>query len=94
MGKGAAPSSPPGPVHVVDYIVNQLSIDIERCKGCGLCVEACPNELLEIADEPNASGCYPAGLANPAACTACGLCATVCPDAAIAVYKEIKAKAL
>jgi len=72
--------------------VNKIVIDIERCKGCYLCADTCPEELLVVCDQPNAGGYYPVRISKQEACNACGLCATVCPDAAIAVYKEIKKK--
>jgi len=72
--------------------VNRIVIDIERCKGCCLCVEACPRELIEVSDHPNASGAYPACFKADGKCTACALCATMCPDAAIEVYREVKGK--
>ena len=70
--------------------MNEVIINIERCKGCCLCTDTCPKKLLVVCERPNASGCYPIRITVQAECTACGLCASVCPDAAIAVYKEVK----
>jgi len=38
----------------------KVEIDRDLCKGCLLCVRACPVKVLEADTEFNASGCYPA----------------------------------
>ena len=35
------------------------------CEGCGLCVEACPKDVLEISSEVNSKGYFPAFQARP-----------------------------
>jgi 2-oxoglutarate ferredoxin oxidoreductase subunit delta len=60
-------------------------IDKNRCKGCGLCVAACPKNVLEISGEVNLKGYFPAYQARPADCIFCAICATVCPDVAITI---------
>ena len=61
------------------------------CKGCGLCVEACPFGLLAMAEEINREGYHPAAfLDNDGKCTACGLCFKTCPDSALEVYRTRK----
>ncbi len=67
-------------------LVNKIVIDIERCKGCYLCIEACPRDILEPGDKMNIGGCYPVRQKPDGDCTGCTLCARVCPDAAIEVY--------
>ncbi len=71
---------------------NHIVIDVERCKGCYLCITACPHGLIEKSDCLNNAGCYPArpGASAEIRCTACGLCWQVCPDVAIEVYKKEK----
>ena len=62
-------------------------LDIERCKGCEICVVTCPTQTLAMAGEVNGKGYYYSYPANPDACTGCSNCAVVCPDSVITVYK-------
>ena len=62
-------------------------IDNEECKGCGLCVESCPPECLELLPELNAYGVHPAHYTGED-CTGCGICFYCCPEpGAITVYR-------
>lgn len=64
------------------------------CKGCELCVEACPQDVLALSpDRINVKGYHPAELIEKG-CTGCGICTIVCPEAAIVVYREVNAKPL
>ena len=65
-----------------------ISIDRERCKGCYLCLRACPFKVLEKDDSMNASGSYPAVAAHMEKCTGCASCYRVCPDVVITVYQD------
>jgi 2-oxoglutarate ferredoxin oxidoreductase subunit delta len=61
-------------------------IDTEACKGCDLCIDACPPGVLVMTEhERNARGfLYPQLLAG---CTACRACAQICPDFVFQVWK-------
>ena len=64
-------------------------IDEDRCKGCGLCVAFCPQQVLRLAEGRfNTKGYTPVEVANPAACTGCAMCALVCPDVVFTVYRR------
>jgi 2-oxoglutarate ferredoxin oxidoreductase subunit delta len=64
-----------------------LSIDSERCKGCELCVTACPHGVLALDPTVvNRLGYHPVRLTDPEGCTSCVLCARVCPDSVFTIY--------
>ncbi len=63
-------------------------IDKDRCKGCGLCIAACPNQVLAFSGELNKSGYNVVYMEDPEACVGCAFCAQTCPDIAIEVYRE------
>jgi len=65
----------------------RIEVDINRCKGCELCVVACPYKVIEMSEKFSHTGYYPAIMVKPEKCTGCTLCALVCPDVAIEVYK-------
>ena len=59
-------------------------VDKEKCKGCNLCVVACPTKTLDLV---NGKGYHYSEMVNPEACIGCASCALVCPDSVITVYK-------
>ena len=66
----------------------KLTFDTNRCKGCGLCVEACPKGLLAIArDKINQKGQHPAEITDQEKCAGCAFCAMMCPDCVITVER-------
>ena len=68
-----------------------VTIEKERCKGCNLCVVACPCDVLSLQPkEVNDRGYHFAYSANEDACIGCAACATVCPDACIEVYRVVE----
>ncbi|MBD3170322.1 MAG: 4Fe-4S dicluster domain-containing protein [candidate division Zixibacteria bacterium] len=65
----------------------RIEVDHVRCKGCELCIIACPHDVLALSDTFSANGYYPAEMVKPEKCTGCKLCAIACPDVAIEVWK-------
>jgi len=65
----------------------KIVIDEERCKGCELCLAACPKYIIVMSENFNKKGFYSAKQINPEECTGCAFCAMTCPDVAIEVFK-------
>lgn len=69
-------------------IKGAIVVDEARCKGCALCVTACPTRTLALTtNEVNHHG-YAFCRDVAGACIGCASCAIVCPDACITVYKK------
>ena len=56
-----------------------LLVDANECKGCGLCIEACPPKVIALSEKLNHYGYRTATYAG-SGCTACGICFLVCPE--------------
>ncbi len=66
-----------------------IVVDTERCKGCRLCVVACPKNVIEIdLSRVNHLGHSYAEAVRADDCTGCASCGIVCPDACITVYRK------
>lgn len=71
-----------------------LDIASDRCKGCELCVAACPKHVLALdLTVVNALGYHPIELLDAGLCTSCAFCARVCPDLVFTIYAPPKAQA-
>jgi 2-oxoglutarate ferredoxin oxidoreductase subunit delta len=62
-----------------------VTIDVAHCKGCDLCIPACPPGVLAMSTEVNHMG-YRYPQLSPG-CTGCGACLYVCPDFVFEVYR-------
>jgi 2-oxoglutarate ferredoxin oxidoreductase subunit delta len=69
---------PRGIIHIIE----------ERCKGCGFCIEFCPQNRLLISKTTNTKGYHPPVADESPFCINCGLCALLCPDFAIYVEND------
>ena len=58
-----------------------IVIDKERCNGCRMCVDACPEEALGLVQKK--------AVVNHAACAQCGTCIDVCPENAIEMQDKV-----
>ena len=66
-----------------------LKIDEAECKGCGLCVEACPPNVISLGNDLNHYG-YRTAVYAGAGCTGCGICFMACPEpGAITVMRAV-----
>ncbi len=66
----------------------RIIVDIDKCKGCGLCIAACPYNLLELdLKVVNKKGYQPMRIHSPEKCIGCANCALMCPDVVITVEK-------
>lgn len=70
-----------------------ITIKRDLCKGCGLCITACPKASIKMSEKLNIKGYHPAEYTEDKnsenrKCNACTLCAIICPDVAIEVFRE------
>jgi 2-oxoglutarate ferredoxin oxidoreductase subunit delta len=64
-----------------------LVIDKEHCKGCELCLAACPPKVLSMSSTVNEMGYRYPELAP--GCTGCTACQLICPDFVFTVYRLV-----
>ena len=63
-------------------------INLERCKGCGLCIRVCLKKILEMSKETNSQGVNYPVVNDESSCIACCFCATMCPDCCIEIEDD------
>ncbi|HEX4005792.1 MAG TPA: 4Fe-4S dicluster-binding protein [Acidobacteriaceae bacterium] len=68
-----------------------LRVDDDECKGCGLCIEACPPKAIRLNERLNHHGYRTAAYAG-AGCTGCGICFLVCPEPGAITVLRLSAK--
>lgn len=66
----------------------RIVVDDRYCKGCALCVDACPEKIVELElGRITSKGYHPAHLTDEKLCTGCASCFQMCPDVAITVVR-------
>jgi len=66
----------------------KVSFNDDLCKGCGLCVNACPKKILVLDNSRlNNKGYHPVSCTDMSVCIGCAFCATTCPDVVITVER-------
>ena len=70
----------------------QIRVDTNECKGCGLCVEACPPHVIALSEHLNHYGYRTATYAG-SGCTGCGICFMVCPEPGAITVLRLRGKA-
>jgi 2-oxoglutarate ferredoxin oxidoreductase subunit delta len=68
--------------------VNKLHVNADYCKGCAICVAACPQDAIATSVSINAKGYTLPQEHDMSRCTGCRLCELVCPDFAIAIETD------
>ncbi len=68
-------------------VKGDIVIDIEKCKGCQVCIPACPNDVIGVSKNVNGKGYNYVETVNEE-CIGCSNCAIVCPDGVITVYRK------
>ena len=63
-----------------------VHIIVDRCKGCGYCIEYCPKGILEFSKDFNQKGYHPPSVKTPDDCVNCHYCEILCPE--FAIYSE------
>lgn len=67
--------------------MEKMNVNFDICKGCGLCITACPKKIVKLQHESlNKKGYYTAVCTDQEACIACTMCAMMCPDCAIMIF--------
>jgi len=51
-------------------------VDLERCAGCGICIDACPEGAITVENT---------AMIDPHRCVGCGACIDECPNEAISL---------
>lgn len=64
-----------------------LSLNRERCKGCGLCIGICPQQILRLSSSFNHLGYHAIEVSDVSRCTGCMRCVTICPDVVIEIHR-------
>ena len=64
-------------------IQGTVLVNVERCKGCGFCIEFCPSKALKFSEQFNVKGYHTPILISQELCNGCDMCGLLCPDFAI-----------
>ena len=62
-----------------------VKVDLEKCTGCGTCLDVCPVEVFKIIDVDGEQKSSPV---NENECIACMACEAGCPEEAIEIIEE------
>ena len=70
-------------------VKGHVTVNVQRCKGCSLCIESCPSDVLSLnPHEVNERGYHYVYMKNPDNCIGCANCGLVCPDGVLTVYRK------
>ncbi|MCL1983117.1 MAG: ferredoxin family protein [Clostridiales bacterium] len=71
----------------------KITIDKVYCKGCDICLSACPKKIFVRSKKRNNYGSNMPEAQNADECVVCRMCERMCPDGAINVEGEVKNEA-
>jgi 2-oxoglutarate ferredoxin oxidoreductase subunit delta len=66
----------------------RIQINRDWCKGCYLCINVCPHEVLGVDQETWTGSFHPVVVRQIERCKVCRSCELFCPDLAIEVLEE------
>ncbi len=72
-------------LHQVSVPRGQVCLIPDRCKGCRLCIQFCPEQVLRESRKANGKGYHYPEVApgKDEACVHCEFCTMICPEFAI-----------
>lgn len=70
----------------------RLNLNPAYCKGCGICIEACPKNVIKSSEQIDPKGHRLPHPDDMERCSGCRICELVCPDFAIALTEDQPAK--
>ena len=62
-----------------------VKVDLDKCTGCGTCIDTCPVAVFELADVEGEEKCT---VVNNDECIICRACEVTCPEEAIEIIEE------
>ena len=65
-----------------------IKIIEDYCKGCGYCIDICPEQVFKESTRANSKGYVLPEIINLDSCIGCKKCELICPEMAISVEKE------
>ncbi len=68
------------PHYLKELSLGTVSVDTEKCSGCGICARICPGSALEVVDKKARMVVH-----ELPQCMSCGDCMAICPEGAIKV---------
>lgn len=65
-----------------------ITVDENRCKGCGYCKEMCPKDVFEFEGKLNVAGYSVSSAKHLDRCIGCNTCVMTCPDLALTLSEN------
>ncbi len=65
-----------------------ITIDKKYCKGCEICINACPKSVFAMSEERQSFGSLIPYASEKEKCIGCKLCEMMCPDGCINVERK------